>query len=126
MESERETLKRALMIIIILVLLALLTRFVYQERKLTNTGGKIEDVISLTEEQKLIIEVKQDESDLKNLYQRADICSEQWIEDFLALANKGEIVLLYFNTKSKKRNGHISMAIPSEEGFRYTCRRRQF
>ncbi len=94
MESERETLKRVLMIIIILVLLLLLTRCVYQERKLTNTEGKVEDIISLTEEQKLIIEMKQDESDLKNLYQRANICSEQRIEDFLALANKGEIVLL--------------------------------
>jgi len=53
--------------------------------------GKKEEEVRIPEkniEQKLLDEMKMDEQLLFDLYDRSDICSEEWIEEFLGLAKK--------------------------------------
>ncbi len=88
MEDKNRLVKRIIMIVIAIILLLLLIRCASQGRKLPNTGGDGETVVTLTQEQELFAEMKKDEEYLFLLYQRADICSDPWIQEFLELAEK--------------------------------------
>ena len=70
-------------IVLVIILLLLLIK--------CGTDGKKEEEVIVPEkntEQQLLDEMKADEQALLDLYDRGDICSEEWIEEFLALTKK--------------------------------------
>lgn len=64
------------------------------------------------DETALLLEMKRDEQDLILLYERGDICSEEWTKEFLALTKKfqnytyqGEFTEIYDFLKEVKGYG---------------------
>jgi hypothetical protein len=83
MKKEGRKTKIFIGIVFVIILLLLLIK--------CGSGGKKEEEIVVREkniEQLLLDEMKADEQELLDLYDRGDICSEKWVEEFLALANK--------------------------------------
>lgn len=67
-------------IILIIVFLLLLCK--------CGPGSSEPEVTPRNLEQELLAEMKEDEAELLALYERSDICSEEWIEEYLRLAVK--------------------------------------
>ena len=83
MKREGRKTKIFVGIILVIILLLLLIK--------CGTGGKKDDEVVIPEkniEQLLLDEMKADEQALLDLYDRGDICSEKWIEEFLTLTKK--------------------------------------
>ena len=55
---------------------------------LTQCGKKKEIEHNRNYEQELLQEMKQDEANLISLYERSDICSEEWMEEFKEISLK--------------------------------------
>ncbi len=85
--EKRQLVRLGTLIALIIIILLMIIRCSSQpdNSQLPDTSG---ENIEKSTEFLLFEEMKEDERYLYSLYERADICSEEWIEEFLDLARK--------------------------------------
>ena len=82
---NKKKIRILLAILLIIILLLLLVKCGVNK---SPEAGIEEEVVIRNEEQTILREMKQDEEALIALYNRSDICSEEWIKEFIVLAQK--------------------------------------